>query len=304
MFKYGKLKKFLALIIIDGWGIAEESENNLISLAPTPQFNKLTETYPATVLANPLDTATLEQSSEDACRLSHYIIGTSRIENDIFALEKEDPLSINSLSRILSNNNLKQLYIADAEKFPQLTFFYRGCYNKLLENEEEILVKSDIKTEHKITAEMNIKHIFQELNKQLETRKFNFIVINLSNIDVLSHFGDRKEAIKAIQIVDKYLGEITQKILNWEGDVLITADHGKAENFAASDEEKNVHTANNVPFIFASSKTEGQAFGGVRLLGNDLSILQPSGFLTDIAPTVLKILNIKKPNEMIGRSLI
>lgn len=304
MFKYGKLKKFLALIILDGWGIAKEDENNLISFTPTPRFDKLVEMYPSTVLANPLDAATMEQPSEDACRLSHYLIGTSRVENDISALEKEDPLNVNSLSRILSNNNLKQLYLADAEKFPQATFFYRGCYSKLLENEEQILVQNDIKKEYKPAPEMNIKNIFKELNKQLETRKFNFIVINLSNIDVMSHSGDRKDTIKAIKIVDKYLGEITQKILNWEGDVLITADHGKAENFSEQDIEKKVHTKSNVPFIFVSNKTEGQSFDGVKLLGNDLSRLNPSGFLTDVAPTILKILNIKKPSEMMGKSLI
>lgn len=304
MFKYGKLKKFLVLIILDGWGIAKESENNLISSTPTPHFDKLVEMYPATVLANPLDAQTLEQQGEDACRLSHYLIGTSRIENDITALEKQDPLSINSLSRIVSKNNLKQLYLADSEKFPQATFFYRGCYHKLLENEEQILVKNNIKKEHKITPEMNIKNISKELNKQLEKRKFNFIVINLSNIDTVAHTGNRKDTIKSIKIVDKYLGEITHKILNWEGDVLITADHGKAENFSEKDHELKVHTKSNVPFIFVSSKTEGQSFDGVKLLGNDLSHLQPSGFLTDIAPTVLKILNIKKPGEMMGKSLI
>ncbi|MFH1565333.1 MAG: hypothetical protein ABIC82_05845 [bacterium] len=304
MFKYGKLKKFLALIIIDGWGIAQESENNLISLTPTPRFDKLAETYPSTVLVNPLDAATLEQPNEDACRLSHYLIGTSRVENDISALEKQNPLAVNSLSRIISKNNLKQLYLADVEKFPQLTFFYRGCYSKLLENEEQILVQNDIKKEYKPAPEMNIKNIFKELNKQFETRKFNFIVINLSNIDVMAHTGDRKDTIKAIKIVDKYLGEITQKILNWEGDVLITADHGKAEKFFEQDTEKKVHTKSNVPFIFVSSKTEGQSFPQVKLLGNDLSHVRPSGFLTDIAPTILKILNIKKPSEMMGKSLI
>jgi bisphosphoglycerate-independent phosphoglycerate mutase (AlkP superfamily) len=297
MFKYGRLKKFVTLIILDGWGIADKDENNLISATPTPQFNKLVEMYPSTVLVNPIDASTLKKPSEDACRLSHYLIGTSKIENSLSALEKEDPLSVNSLSRILSKNNLKQLYLTDAEKFPQLTFFYRGCYSKLLENEKQILVKGDNK-------QNSIKNIFKELNKQLDTRKFNFVVINLSNIDVSAHSGNRKDTIRGIKLVDKYLGEITKKILSWEGDILITADHGKGEKFSSSKEEKKAHTKNKVPFIFVSNKSEGQSFPRVKLIGSDLSHLKPSGFLTDIAPTVLKILKIKKPSEMMGKSLI
>jgi bisphosphoglycerate-independent phosphoglycerate mutase (AlkP superfamily) len=299
MFKHGRLKKFVALIILDGWGIAESGSNNLVSSTPTPQFDKMVETYPSTVLINPLDIEVLQAAGEDACRLSHYAIGTSNVENNLSALEKRDPLKTNSLSRILSQNNLKQLYLTDSEKFPQLSYFFRGCYAKLLKNEKQVLAKSS-----SITADVGIKNIVKELKKQLETRKFNFIVINLSNIDIAAHAGNREATVRAIELVDKYLGQIVEKILGWGGEILVTADHGKAEKFSSEQELKPNHTTSKVPFIFVSENFEGKSFPGIRLLGTELDRLKPSGFLTDIAPTILKMLNIKKPDEMAGRSLV
>jgi len=187
MFKPGKLKKFAVLIILDGWGVAGDNCNNLINITPTPNLDKLIETYPSAVLNNPLDADVLQDFGEDACRLSHYMIGTSQIENDIKIVESQDPLQINSLSRVLSQHNLKQLYLADIEKFPQVSHFYRGCYTKLLEGEEQVLVPGKVLKDDEIVSEDCLKNLFDELKKQLETRKFNFITINLSSVDVVAH---------------------------------------------------------------------------------------------------------------------
>jgi 2,3-bisphosphoglycerate-independent phosphoglycerate mutase len=300
MIKTGKLKKFVVLIVLDGFGINRLDSTKLNFQKYTPKFNKLVETYPATVLINPLDKETL-LSNDDICSLSHFMIGTSRVENDVKTLEKINPLSINSLSKILSQNNLKQLYLSDAEKFPQVSYFYRGCFAKLFAGEKQIICAKKIIKKNSDKPQLHIKEIYLKLKNELSTKLSNFIFINLSNIDVVANSANDKALVKSVKAVDKYLGLMIDKILAKGGEVLIISDHNKMTESGDSD---NFNMINKVPLVVVGKRFEGKSFPKSKLVGTDLSMIEPTGFLTDIAPTILSLLNLQKPKEMIGRNLI
>jgi 2,3-bisphosphoglycerate-independent phosphoglycerate mutase len=154
---------------------------------------------------------------------------------------------------------------------------------------------------------MSALELTDEIIKAIDGEKnYDFILINYANSDMIGHTGNLKAAIKAIEIVDKCIGKLNKSILNKNGVMLLTADHGNAEvmfNMQTGMIDKE-HTSNPVPFVIIGNEFEGKTIGFQEAPGNDLSLLQPQGILSDIAPTILKIMGIQKPNEMTGRSLV
>ncbi|MFH0988105.1 MAG: 2,3-bisphosphoglycerate-independent phosphoglycerate mutase [Parcubacteria group bacterium] len=211
-----------------------------------------------------------------------------------------------SLPKVLSEKGYRQLHIAETEKYAHVTFFFSGGHEEPYENEERIVIPSPKVSTYSETPEMSAKKITEALVKEILKEKFDFIVVNFANADMVGHTGDVKATIAAVECIDKCLGEIVDLILSKGGQAVITADHGNAEelvNLQTSERDKE-HSTNTVPCIIIGKQFEGKAASDMPFANSDLSLLQPTGLLADVAPTVLKLMGVEIPKEMEGKPLI
>lgn len=196
-----------------------------------------------------------------------------------------------TLGEVLSKTGMKQLRIAETEKYAHVTYFFNGGQEEPFPGEERILVHSPQVTTYDLKPEMSAFEVTAEVLKKISAEEYNFIVLNYANADMVGHTGKLKAAIKAIEVVDRCVGEVTGSVLNKGGTVLITADHGNAEKMLADDGTPHTaHTKNDVPFILVSSQ-------------RDFKLL-PRGKLADVAPTILKLFSLPVPEIMDGEPLI
>jgi len=196
------------------------------------------------------------------------------------------------LGEVISRKGLKQLRIAETEKYAHVTYFFNGGEEKPFPLEERCLVPSprDVSTYDK-RPEMSARLVTRELLSRLKSGHYDLVVLNFANMDMVGHTGVLDAAIKACETVDSCVGQIADEIKKQEGVLLITADHGNAEMMI--DENGHVHTAhtlNPVPFILVDDSRKKAVLG--------------TGNLGDIAPTILDIMGIEKPIPMTGNSLL
>ncbi|MBI5077686.1 2,3-bisphosphoglycerate-independent phosphoglycerate mutase [Candidatus Falkowbacteria bacterium] len=211
-----------------------------------------------------------------------------------------------SLSKILNEKGLRQLHIAETEKYAHVTFFFGGGVEEPYAGEDRIVVPSPKVASYAEAPAMSAKKVTQELVAEILKEKHDFIILNFANPDMVGHTGDPKATIEAIETTDKCLGEIVELILSKSGAAFIVADHGNAEelvNLQTGEMDKE-HSTNPVPFIVISAQHEGKTIEDVELVGHDLSLVQPIGLLSDVAPTILKMMGIDVPEEMTGKPLI
>ncbi len=194
----------------------------------------------------------------------------------------------NTLSEVLSNNNLNQLHIAETEKYAHVTFFFNGGIEQPFAKEDRILIPSAKVKTYDLKPEMSCFEIIETAIKNIE--KYDFIVLNIANCDMVGHTGNFEATKKAVEFVDKNLRFLVNKCEQENISLLITADHGNAECMM---DKNNIfhtqHTTLDVPLILVDVK---------------YILNRKTGNLSDIAPTILKILNIDKPHEMTGVSFI
>jgi 2,3-bisphosphoglycerate-independent phosphoglycerate mutase len=205
------------------------------------------------------------------------------------------------LARVLSDYGLKQLHIAETEKYAHVTYFFNGGREKPYPNEDWVLIPSAKVSSFDQKPEMSAKEITQYVISAINQDKYDFILINFANPDIVGHTGNLPAVISAIETLDKCLSQIVEAVLKKDGVAIITADHGNAEevvNLLTGEIDKE-HSTNPVPFILISKKWEKKEKEEI-----DLSSLKPVGVLADVAPTILKIMNIPQPKEMTGRPLI
>ena len=199
---------------------------------------------------------------------------------------------VNTLGEVLSQHNIKQLRLAETEKYAHVTFFFNGGVESPNPGEERVLIPSPKVATYDLKPEMSAAEVTDALLNQLQKERYEVIVMNYANPDMVGHIGKMDAAVKAIETVDRCLGQVVEAVLARRGTVMVTADHGNAELMRdAQGEPVTCHTTQPVPFILINDDQYRQAK------------LSP-GRLEDIAPTVLEILNIAKPAEMTGRSLI
>ncbi|MFC1612929.1 2,3-bisphosphoglycerate-independent phosphoglycerate mutase [Patescibacteria group bacterium] len=215
-------------------------------------------------------------------------------------------LIVNPIAKVISDAGLKQLHIAETEKYAHVTFFLNGGVEKEFEGEDRILVPSPRIESYDKKPEMSAKDITSNVIKEINKETYDFIVINFANPDMVGHTGKINATIKSVEAVDKCLKKIVNNVIAKNGALIVTADHGNSEcmvdmQTGSIDKE---HTTNPVPFIIVSNELEGKNSGKEDNISNDLSILTPSGILADVAPTVLKLMQLEKPAEMTGQSLI
>lgn len=198
----------------------------------------------------------------------------------------------NTLGEYLSNNGKVQLRIAETEKYAHVTFFFNGGLETPYKGEDRILIPSPNVKTYDLKPEMSLPELTDNLIKQIESRKYDFIVCNIANPDMVGHTGNFDAAVKAIEAVDEAVSKIESKVLEFGDSLFITADHGNAESMI---DEKGgpmtAHTSNKVPFIFVSKDIDGIK-------------LKENGKLADIAPTILGVMGLDVPKEITGENLI
>jgi 2,3-bisphosphoglycerate-independent phosphoglycerate mutase len=210
------------------------------------------------------------------------------------------------LARVISEAKLKQLHISETEKYAHVTYFFNGGIEEPFPGEERIVIPSPRIASFAEKPEMSALKVTDEVLKAISENKYDFIVMNFANPDIVGHTSALKPTIRAVETCDKCLGKIVNMTLNKNGVVLVTADHGNAEELqnVKTGEIDKEHSTNPVPFVVIGNEKEGKNVGMPNTIGGDLSLIQPSGILADVAPTILKIMGVKKPEEMSGESLI
>ncbi|MDD1757098.1 MAG: sulfatase-like hydrolase/transferase, partial [Methanotrichaceae archaeon] len=198
-----------------------------------------------------------------------------------------------TLGNIVSRAGLNQLRIAETEKYAHVTYFFNGGKEEPDPNEERILIPSPRVPTYDLKPEMSAFEVTDTVIERIRTEKHHLIVLNYANPDMVGHTGIFDAAVKAIEAVDTCIGRVVNEVLNQEGAVLLTSDHGNAEKMIDEDtgQPHTAHTQNRVPFIFITDN------GTERKLRED-------GILADVAPTALQLLDISKPLAMTGKSLI
>jgi 2,3-bisphosphoglycerate-independent phosphoglycerate mutase len=195
-----------------------------------------------------------------------------------------------TLGEIASKAGLKQLRIAETEKYAHVTFFFNGGEERLFPGEERILVPSPKVATYDLKPEMSAYEVTDKLVAAIEADGFDLIVVNFANTDMVGHSGNLQAAIKAVEAVDRCLGRLRAAVEAKGGAILITADHGNAETMVdpVTGEPHTAHTLNRVPVIVVGAP-------GRRVT---------DGKLADVAPTLLELMGLPKPAIMTGRSLL
>ena len=206
----------------------------------------------------------------------------------------------NCLGEVISKAGLYQLRIAETEKYAHVTYFFNGGNEVAFKNEDRILIPSPRVDSYMTVPEMSAKLVGARILEELKKNIYDFILVNFANADMVGHTGNIPAAVKGIRTVDAQLKKIVKEILKLDGTVLITADHGNADEMYDFKKHEIIkeHTLNPVPFIIVNNKSIKKA------KKINLSKLPVSGSLSNVAPTVIKIMKLKKPKEMTGKSLI
>jgi len=208
----------------------------------------------------------------------------------------------NILANVMANLNMRNLRVAETEKYAHVTYFFNGGVEKPFPGEDRVLVQSPKVATYDLKPEMSAQGIADAVVKAIEEKTFDVMVVNFANADMVGHSGKIPPTIKAVETVDACLGQIWAALKRAGGAMIVTADHGNAEQMIdpATGGPQTAHTTNPVPFIVAAEYAvpSGSFQGDVRRF-----TLKPDGALQDIAPTMLGILGIPQPKEMTGHDL-
>ncbi|MFH1226122.1 MAG: 2,3-bisphosphoglycerate-independent phosphoglycerate mutase [bacterium] len=208
------------------------------------------------------------------------------------------------LAKVFSDNGLKQLHLAETEKYAHVTFFLNGMHEEKFPGEERALVPSPAVTSYDQKPEMSALALTAKLLAAIKSDQFDFIVVNYANPDMVGHTGNLPATIKAIETVDNCLAQVAPAVLEKDGAVFLVGDHGNAEemmNLQTGQIDKE-HSTFPVPFIAVAKKWQGRKLAEIE--GKDLSSLTPGGVLADVAPTILAAAGIPLPEEMTGANLL
>lgn len=204
------------------------------------------------------------------------------------------------LGKVLSQSNLRQLRIAETEKFAHVTYFFNGGNEEAFPKEDRMIIPSFKVSHFEEVPQMKAKELTAKTIEAINKDLYDFILINYANTDIIGHTGNQEAAIKSAEVVDECLGQLITAVLLKKGCLLITSDHGNVEEMMDifTGEKKTEHTDNPVPLWFITSENHQKRIP----LNNEEAAAV--GLLSDVAPTVLDLLKIDKPEEMTGESLL
>ncbi len=199
----------------------------------------------------------------------------------------------NTLGEILAQHNLRQLRIAETEKYAHVTFFFNGGVEKPNPGEDRVLIPSPAVATYNLKPEMSAVEVTDRVIEELQRDYYDVVIMNYANPDMVGHTGVLEAAVKAVQTVDRCLRRVVDQALALQGTILVTADHGNCEMMVCpkTGNPFTAHTTEKVPFIVVGEPFVGKS-------------LREEGSLRDIAPTMLSLLGLKVPPEMTGQSLI
>lgn len=224
-------------------------------------------------------------------KLSGYFTLTMHDKKELKATPIFAPFTVkNTLGEYLASNGLTQLRIAETEKYPHVTFFFNGGEETVFAGEDRILVPSPQVATYDLQPEMSAYEVTDKLEEAILSKKYNTIICNYANGDMVGHTGNLQAAIKAIETLDACIGRVVKAMQSIGGEVIITADHGNAEMMLDSqnDQPHTQHTTNLVPLIYVGRK----------------ATLREGGALSDLAPTLLHMMGMPQPAEMTGKTLV
>ncbi len=224
-------------------------------------------------------------------RLATYCTLTGYSDDFVVSVAFPPERIKNGLGEYLANLGLRQLRIAETEKYPHVTFFFNGGEEVSFPGEDRILVPSPDVATYDLKPEMSAFEVTDKLVVAIDSKQYDVIICNYANPDMVGHSGDLNAAIKAIETVDTCLGRVVEAQQARGGEVLVTADHGNAELMrdAVTGQPHTAHTMNLVPLIY---------------IGRRRASLAETGALEDISPTLLKMMGLSQPAEMTGEALV
>ena len=198
----------------------------------------------------------------------------------------------NTFGEFLAQNGKKQLRLAETEKYAHVTFFFNGGVEEPNEGEERQLVKSPAVATYDLQPEMSAFAVDDHLVDAIKGQKYDVIICNFANPDMVGHTGVQDAAVKAIETVDECIGKAVDALLEVDGQMFICADHGNAEQLVdeVTGAPFTAHTTNPVPFILVNADKSYQ--------------LRENGCLADIAPTLIELMGMEQPEDMTGTSLL
>lgn len=236
-----------------------------------------------------------------------FFVSMTEYEKDLPAVVAFAPLVVkNSLAETVSKAGKKQFHVAETEKYAHITFFLNGTVEDNFPGEDRIIVPSPRVSSYAEAPEMSALQVAKEAVKAIDSGKYDLVALNFANPDMVGHTGNLEATIKGCEVADKALGEVVDHTLAQGGVVIITADHGNAEevvNLQTGDMDKE-HSTNPVPMIVISKELKGQAGPAGDPPEGDLSLMHPVGVLADVAPTILSLMELDIPDEMTGSPLI
>ncbi|HWS73194.1 MAG TPA: 2,3-bisphosphoglycerate-independent phosphoglycerate mutase, partial [Thermoanaerobaculia bacterium] len=199
----------------------------------------------------------------------------------------------NNLGEVLSKAGLKQLRIAETEKYAHVTFFFNGGSDTVFEGEDRVLVPSPKVATYDLKPEMSLPELATKVVEAIDSKKYDVVILNIANPDMVGHTGVMEAAVKAVHATDEAVDRILAAVERVDGVALITADHGNCELMfdPETGQPHTAHTMNPVPLILVDRK---RRFGTLR----------GGGALENVAPTILNILGLEKPAEMTAESLL
>lgn len=215
-----------------------------------------------------------------------------------------EPPITNVLSEALSHAGVKQLKAAESQKFSQLAHFFNGGREEPFPFESRSIFPSDTAAQLEENPDMRADDIGQEVVHAVERTAYEFIVANFANADALAHTGNYGATMRGVEAIDRNVDRIYQAVAHRRGALMITSDHGSAEELfnTRTGDIKTGHSENPVPFYFVTARNRFRAMRSEQELAR--RFVQPLGVLADVAPTVLELLGVKKPPEMTGQSLL
>lgn len=286
-YQAGETDEFVQATIIDDNGVICDNDGVIFMNFRADRARELSQAF---VVA---DFAGFERKVSPA--LSAYVMLT-KYSDELAANDKTSiayyPASLNNtLGEYLQNQQKTQLRIAETEKYAHVTFFFSGGREALYDGEQRILVNSpDVKT-YDLKPEMSAFEVTDKLKAAILSGEFDVLIVNYANGDMVGHSGVFEAAVKAIEAVDVCIGQVVEAVRQMNGHLLITADHGNCEQMHdyESGQLHTQHTTYLVPFIY---------------VGDKACSVRDGGKLCDVAPTILHLMDIQKPSEMTGESLL
>ena len=290
---YRQRSRPIVLLLLDGFGVAPANEGNAFSQIKTPTINKLINDYPVALLS-PLSGSVNQR---------YLNLGTANNSDEV---NIDSSQSFLSLSSLVSDKGLRQIKITESERFAALTNFFNGLREDRFPLEDWQIISSTLKNGKTLSRNLLTKKIFSELLHRLdEDVPADLIIVSAPGIDLSARTGEMETARQEIALIDKLLKKLTDKIVEKNACLLISAIFGNAEKMLDLGMEINDNgsTQNPLPLIFVSPDFQGLKVGKTDVMNSDLSSLIVSGSLIDIAPTILEIMSLEKPASMKGKSL-